>query len=523
MKKPKTPPGHSRYSKTTPLLIILALLMTPLLFSCSHMRTFFGHQPAENSLSLSSQGLSQQELENFQSSLKPINGEIRAKYDLARHFQKSNRHLNAVEELNGVIKLAPDFAQAYNALGISYDMLGKFAMAEKCYKMAMHLDPDSGYVANNLGYSYMLQGKYQEAHKYMTMAVAMEKDNLRYHNNLNRLREWMKNAGEEPVLYAAEQKDPVSDISVSEDSIQEAAATPATPEAFDDEVSLTGKEAKASAIMEKDFTKIDLTSPSWPSGSIKNEESERDIKFYKISPVVPDEKQETEKNAVAVTINKVDEEKPAQSGVAAETDRKEKRRTTEKPLLTDIEVELINGNGVRGFAKRTGVYLNEKGYRIRNLKNADHFNYPETRIFYREDRKAEAELLAEKLPGNTRISADNMVHHREHFIKVLLGKDMVFAGAENGQTYHLEISNGNGVNGAAKRMSQYLKTKGIITGRLTNADHFNHESSRIFYGKDQLDNAQSLLESLPDGNGAELVDTNGGGDRIRLVLGMDMR
>jgi tetratricopeptide (TPR) repeat protein len=521
MKKPKTPSAwYPRYSKTVPLLIILALLMVPFLSSCSHVRTFFGHQPAENSFSLSSQGLSQQELQNFQSSLKPINGEIRAKYDLARHFQKSNRHLNAVEELNGVIKLAPDFAQAYNALGVSYDMLGKYHMAEKCYKMAMHLNPDSGYVANNLGYSYMLQGKYQEAHKYMTMAVAMEKDNLRYHNNLNRLREWMKNAGQEPVLYAAEQKDPVTDVSVLDDSVKEAAAT---PETFDVEVSLTGQGAKASIIIEEDLTEIDLTSPSWPSGLIKNEESERSIKFYKISPVVPDENQEAGKNAVILALNEVNEEKPLQSGVAAETARKEKRRAMEKPPLIDIEVELINGNGIRGFAKRTGVYLNEKGYRIRNLKNADHFNYPETRIFYREDRKAEAELLAEKLPGNTRISADNMVHHREHFIKVLLGKDLAFPGAESGQTYRLEISNGNGVTGAAKRMSQYLKTKGFITGRLTNADHFNHESSRIFYGKDQLKNAQALVESLPDGKKAELVDTNGGGNGIRLVLGMDMR
>lgn len=61
----------------------------------------------------------------------------------------------------------------------------------------------------------------------------------------------------------------------------------------------------------------------------------------------------------------------------------------------------------------------------------------------------------------------------------------------------IEISNGNGVNGMAARVGDYLKEKGLRVVRLTNADNFRHGGTRVFFqeGYDQM--ADHVAEQLP--------------------------
>ncbi len=55
-----------------------------------------------------------------------------------------------------------------------------------------------------------------------------------------------------------------------------------------------------------------------------------------------------------------------------------------------LDIEISNGNGVRHMARNVGIYLNPEGFRATRLTNADHFNYPETKIYYRKGFRQDA-------------------------------------------------------------------------------------------------------------------------------------
>jgi tetratricopeptide (TPR) repeat protein len=91
-----------------------------------------------------------------------------------------------------------------------------------------------------------------------------------------------------------------------------------------------------------------------------------------------------------------------------------------------LDIEISNGNGVRHMARNVGIYLTPKGFRTTRLTNADHFNYPETRIYYRKGYRQAALRLAGEIPGlrnNSNIVEQDQTKRRT--IKVLIGKDIV--------------------------------------------------------------------------------------------------
>ncbi|HEY1929702.1 MAG TPA: tetratricopeptide repeat protein [Caulobacteraceae bacterium] len=53
----------------------------------------------------------------------------------------------------------PNDPRVFNALGVVYDKLGRFDLAEDFYAQAEALDPGSPILANNRAYSRLLQGK----------------------------------------------------------------------------------------------------------------------------------------------------------------------------------------------------------------------------------------------------------------------------------------------------------------------------------------------------------------------------
>jgi len=83
----------------------------------------------------------------------------------------------------------------------------------------------------------------------------------------------------------------------------------------------------------------------------------------------------------------------------------------------------------------------------------------------------------------------------------------------------LEISNGNGVNGAAARLARSLRVEGLKTVRLTNMKSFDVPISRIEYQREQ----QAMAESLSERLGLPLKAQSGNSPNVdmRIVLGHD--
>jgi hypothetical protein len=83
----------------------------------------------------------------------------------------------------------------------------------------------------------------------------------------------------------------------------------------------------------------------------------------------------------------------------------------------------------------------------------------------------------------------------------------------------LEISNGNGINGAAARLARSLSVEGLKTVRLTNMKNFDVPISRIEYQREQQVMAESLSERLGlplKANGEKSPNVD-----MRIVLGHD--
>ena len=85
----------------------------------------------------------------------------------------------------------------------------------------------------------------------------------------------------------------------------------------------------------------------------------------------------------------------------------------------------------------------------------------------------------------------------------------------------LEISNGNGVTGAAARLARSLDVEGLKTVRLTNVRPFTVPLSRIEYQREQKPMAQQLGQRL--GLPLHKLHGNPAYADMRIVLGHDVR
>lgn len=86
----------------------------------------------------------------------------------------------------------------------------------------------------------------------------------------------------------------------------------------------------------------------------------------------------------------------------------------------------------------------------------------------------------------------------------------------------LEVSNGNGVTGLAKKVARFLKRQGVMATRLTNSKPFTQKSTQIEYRHGFMHQANSINSQLP--RLVPVVQTKQlrEGVNVRLVLGKDV-
>ncbi len=101
---------------------------------------------------------------------------------------------------------------------------------------------------------------------------------------------------------------------------------------------------------------------------------------------------------------------------------------------------------------------------------------------------------------------------------VALKKEQTQVVAKAGQ---IEVSNGNGMTGMAKKVSDFLSISGFANARLTNHNTFNHSTTVIFYLKGNQTQANQLNKVLP--KHVEIIETDklSGDIQVKLLLGQD--
>jgi len=80
-------------------------------------------------------------------------------YDRAVTALKVRDYGRALDLLQLARSEAPDDVRVLNALGVTYDKLGRFDLSDRYYRIALAADPQSQVVRSNMRYSAMLQGE----------------------------------------------------------------------------------------------------------------------------------------------------------------------------------------------------------------------------------------------------------------------------------------------------------------------------------------------------------------------------
>jgi tetratricopeptide (TPR) repeat protein len=98
-------------------------------------------------------------------------------YDRAMAAERIDR-LDVLEaDLRRVIKMKPDYAHAYNALGYTLaDKTKRFAEAKDLIEKAYKLSPDDPFILDSLGWVYFRMGNMNEAIKNLQTAYGQRPD-----------------------------------------------------------------------------------------------------------------------------------------------------------------------------------------------------------------------------------------------------------------------------------------------------------------------------------------------------------
>lgn len=111
-------------------------------------------------------------------------------------FYNQREFSKAIQAYQKVIELAPTYVEAYNNLGIIYQMIGNVERAFESYQKSTEINPryEKGY--NNLGILLLLKGSNEEALEAFQKALAINSNNIESHINLGILfkkkGEWEK-------------------------------------------------------------------------------------------------------------------------------------------------------------------------------------------------------------------------------------------------------------------------------------------------------------------------------------------
>ena len=448
------------------------------------------------------------QMETFARSVRPVRGDIQAKYDLARHFQRIQRHTIAIETLKEILRMDPGHADAHNALGYSYDCTGDFRTARQHYRIAVALNPDLDYAYNNLGYSFILDGAYAAAIVALEQAVALKR-HPKYIKNLSYA--YFKTGNlkmADMTLRGLDDPAAARRIKVRLGMVSETAdpADRAKPQPGDDTLPAENEHRLRK-----------------PDGKVSGTHASEDHLAY--LPFLPDPTAGDEPTYLPLISRGPDPRKTSdpcsENLIASRTDRVATRLAAFPPVgATAIEVS--NGNGVRQMAGSVGHYLQRHGMQVARLTNADHFHHPRTVIYYRDGYFEAAAEVERLLPGLSSGGHLVALHLDREPIRVLIGRDLAPYAATDYRDIDVDVTNGNGIDGLASRLSGRLRRGGFRVGRLNNADHFSFERSVVFYGKGKAEQARCIARALPGQGRYRLIELNGIGMHIQVFMGADM-
>ena len=102
---------------------------------------------------------------------EPVTARARAHTELGAAYLQQSKYEIALDEFMQAIEIAPNYALAYNGLGLVRSALGQTVEAEAAFKKSIELQPGSSESHNNYGSFLCGRGRYDESITHFLEAV----------------------------------------------------------------------------------------------------------------------------------------------------------------------------------------------------------------------------------------------------------------------------------------------------------------------------------------------------------------
>ncbi|MEE9210739.1 MAG: tetratricopeptide repeat protein, partial [Kiloniellales bacterium] len=466
----------------------------------------------------------------------------------------------AVNHFQSAVRREPDSIEALNGLAATYDRLGRYDLSARYYQRALAADPESTQTLNNIGYSYLLQERFDLAVAYLRDAQSRDrKDPVVLANRKTAEVSYqeadLKRSAEEARTkrFAAAAstpsrprlaQPPVSPVQVASNRrvkpwiertaprVQTLVTQPqlaligAVEEVgIDPQLAAYRPQQPLAAELLPDHAVAPMTLDARPSpepGEAVRQEV-RSAPTAPAGPRAPDQPRSVPVTGLApaeVTVASLDR-LPALVGVAAEDPGGVDGVLAAGPVAGSAPIEAIvasldpardlsdvaPGQGQPASVATTELIAPEVA--LSDLDPLDALEDGELAAENGSPQEAagmapaevEVAKLSTVVPGAPRVDAGPAVA-----ISAILPL--------------VEVSNGTGRLDMAARIRDHLEAKGIVVKRLTNAEHYRHQETIIFYRSGWRAYAEVLARMLP-----AVVDLDGRDGQesdVRLELGGDL-
>ena len=116
--------------------------------------------------------------------LKVTKDNYKAHFCMTDMLLEQGRIEEAIRHNTEALRINPNYAKAFNNLGIALRKAGRIDEAIDCYKRAIEIDPDFATAYVNLGYALAAKGKFDEAISVYNKALKIAPDLIQLHINL---------------------------------------------------------------------------------------------------------------------------------------------------------------------------------------------------------------------------------------------------------------------------------------------------------------------------------------------------
>jgi tetratricopeptide (TPR) repeat protein len=259
-------------------------------------------------------------------------------YQLGRYYQAQNRYEQAITAYQKSLVADAQYTESYNGLGVIYSRQAQYDAAIAEFTRALVLAPQADHIHNNLGYAQYLQGDNVAAIASFEQALQFNPQNQRAAKNL--------------ALAQAK------------------LGMPQTSAATDDKAQLASAQPSPNT---QDAWQVKAPQPSAGALGQRGEIVRAEQSALEVKQIAP---------------------------AVYELRRYETPTEAAQPARLQIgKIEVSNGNGVLGMARRVGGYLKQQGFTASRITNHKPFDVEKTQVQYRSGYQAQARALQAKIPG----------------------------------------------------------------------------------------------------------------------------